>query len=340
MNPDQKRILALDGGGLMGLISLGILAEVEAQLCATSGGHDSFRLRDYFDYIGGTSTGGIIAAGLMMGRSVAEMRDFYINNGAAMFAKANCFRRVISGFSHQYDPRNLKEMLQKEFSEKTILELQNEGVLPADKHLLMVMRNHSTDSCWPVSTNPAAMYNHADRHNCNRKIPLWQFILASTAAPSYYPPEHVDFSDGSEQTFQDGGLTAHNNPALKMFQMATAPQYKLGWETGEEKLMILSIGTGLAYAPAQTKSIFGPWLGELAKRTPADLVRNFNVENDLTCRVLGSCTYGPFLDREVGAMVEEQPIKTGTRLFTYIRYDADVSQAALKKLGCEPKLRY
>ena len=336
MNSKQKRLLALDGGGLMGLISLGILAEVEDQLRVATGGDERFRLRDYFDYIGGTSTGGIIAAGLMMGRSVQELRDFYVNNGARMFAKANWFNRIISGFSHKYDPRNLKDMLKKEFTEHTILELQNSGQLPLDKHLLLVMRDHSTDSCWPISTNPAATYNDASRHNCNRKIPLWQFIKASAAAPSFFPPEHVTFSDGSEHTFQDGGLTAHNNPALKLFQMATAPQYQLGWPTGEDALMLLSVGTGLAYDPAKTRPIFGPSLPELAMLTPSNLMRNFSVENDLACRTIGRCTHGVALDREVGTMVVNTPNNTG-RLFTYARYEADVSLDVLKALGIDSR---
>ena len=51
-------MLALDGGGIRGLITLGILEKIEKLVKDRAGG----KLCDYFDYIGGTSTGAIIAA--------------------------------------------------------------------------------------------------------------------------------------------------------------------------------------------------------------------------------------------------------------------------------------
>ena len=58
---------------------------------------------------------------------------------------------------------------------------------------MMVMRNHSTDSPWPVSNNPYAKYNDRSRDDCNLDLPLWQLVRASTAAPTYFPPEVVTF---------------------------------------------------------------------------------------------------------------------------------------------------
>ena len=39
-------------------------------------------MNDYFDYVAGTSNGGIIAAGIAVGMSVQEILDFYLHNGA------------------------------------------------------------------------------------------------------------------------------------------------------------------------------------------------------------------------------------------------------------------
>ncbi len=334
MSANQKKLLALEGGGLMGLISLGILARIEAELRHAHGGNPEFRLRDYFDYIGGTSTGAIIAAGLMTGRSVQELQDFYVNQGARMFEPASWWRKLISGYSHRFNSDNLAKLLQHEFTGKTVLELQDEIdeeiTLPTDKHLLMVLRNATTDSCWPITTNPAAKYNARDRHNCNRKIPLWQLVRASTAAPFFFQPEHVVFADGSEHAFVDGGLTAHNNPALKLFQMATAPEYSLGWDTGENNLLVVSVGTGSARNPSRKVGRFGAWLGEIVMRTPTDLMHTISVENDLTCRVIGKCVFGPALDSDVGDMTGDKPRE---RLFTYARFNPDVSAAGLVEMG-------
>ncbi|MBI3439668.1 MAG: patatin-like phospholipase family protein, partial [Proteobacteria bacterium] len=59
--PGPKRILALDGGGARGLLTLGVLQKLEDELGRRSGKPGTFRLAHYFDLIGGTSTGSIIA---------------------------------------------------------------------------------------------------------------------------------------------------------------------------------------------------------------------------------------------------------------------------------------
>ena len=57
---------------------------------------------------------------------------------------------------------------------------------------MLVMRNHSTGSPWPVSNNPAAEFNDPDLPECNFKLPVWQLVRASTAAPVYFPPDTIN----------------------------------------------------------------------------------------------------------------------------------------------------
>src|SRR5271156_4801550 len=57
--------------------------------------------------------------------------------------------------------------------------------------LLVVTKNLTTDSAWPISSNPNARYNDPASPQNNLKIPLWQIVRASTAAPVYFPPEVV-----------------------------------------------------------------------------------------------------------------------------------------------------
>jgi uncharacterized protein len=85
-----KKLLAIDGGGIRGVLALEVLQKVEDLLKAKSGKAD-FRLAEYFDYIAGTSTGGIIAAGLSIGMSVKKILDLYEEAGAGMFLKADLF---------------------------------------------------------------------------------------------------------------------------------------------------------------------------------------------------------------------------------------------------------
>src|SRR4051812_48405583 len=82
-----KKLLALDGGGIRGLIAVEVLAGIEAMLRQKHGKPDLV-LADYFDYVAGTSTGAIIATCLSLGMSVDRIREFYVANGEAMFDKS------------------------------------------------------------------------------------------------------------------------------------------------------------------------------------------------------------------------------------------------------------
>src|SRR4029450_4151042 len=83
-----KRILALDGGGLRGILTLGILQGIEDVLRERHGAGEDFRLSHYFDLVAGTSTGAIIAATLAMGWKVEEIRAKYISLGETVFHKS------------------------------------------------------------------------------------------------------------------------------------------------------------------------------------------------------------------------------------------------------------
>jgi patatin-like phospholipase/acyl hydrolase len=190
--PDQKRLLALDGGGVLGLISLQVLKKIEDDLRPHAPDPEAFRLRDYFDYIGGTSTGAIIAAGLALGWTVDDLIRFYEKDGSKMFTRAWPWNKPF----HKYAARPLSKLLRKQIGEETILDLQNSGRLSKSRHLLIVTHNLSTDSPWPLSTNPKAKYNLEDHPECNRKIPLWQLVRASAAAPTYFPPQEIELPRG------------------------------------------------------------------------------------------------------------------------------------------------
>src|SRR5580765_622704 len=102
-----RKLLACDGGGIRGIISIEILAQIEAELRALSGKPDLV-LADYFDYVAGTSTGAIIATLVALGFSTDKIRDFYLKSGAEMFEKAKLWERFRSKFSSD----NLSAMLQ------------------------------------------------------------------------------------------------------------------------------------------------------------------------------------------------------------------------------------
>ncbi len=238
--PTPRKLLALDGGGIRGILTLEILHSMEKLLAKATGKGDAFRLGDYFDYIAGTSTGAIIAAGLARGMSTGELLDFYQKAGPLMFDKAVLWKRLQSFY--QSEP--LAMQLQKTFGKNTTLEPEHLRCL-----LLVVTRNATTDSPWPISSNPCAKYNEASLADCNLRVPLWQLIRASTAAPIYFPPEVISLDRNDPEksfVFVDGGMTPYNNPSFLLYRMAILPEYRLGWPIGEKNLLLVSVGTGAA----------------------------------------------------------------------------------------------
>lgn len=317
-----RKLLACDGGGIRGIISIEVLARIESELRKSSG-NPKLVLADYFDYVGGTSTGAIIATLIALGYSIDETRDFYLRSGTEMFHKARLWER----FRTKFEDDKLSQMLRDVIGPDTTLGSEKLRTL-----LMMVMRNATTDSPWPLSNNPKAKYNDTARADCNLKLPLWQLVRASTAAPTYFPPEVVRV--GRDFIFVDGAVTMYNNPAFQLFLMATSEPYRLLWPTGEDKMLLISVGTG---ATANANSNLSPEEMNLlynAGTIPSALMAAALYEQDFLCRIFGKCLAGDLLDREIGSVIG-QGIPNVPKLFTYARYNAELSREGLDALGLE-----
>lgn len=328
-----RKMLALDGGGIRGLMTARVLVRLEELLAEGRGGKD-FRLCHYFDYIGGTSTGAIIAAALARGMSAHELLDFYEEFGKQAFTKRSLFAR----WKSLYENGELENKLKEVFDDNTTLFPEHLQTL-----LLVVTRNTTTDSAWPISSNPAALFNDPKANNCNLKIPLWQLVRASTAAPVYFPPEviRVDPDDPTQDfVFVDGGTTPYNNPAFLMYRMATSPAYRLGWATGEKNLLIVSLGTGSAPVLGTDAEDPEQNLAAAAANTLSATMNQAQVDQDVNCRTVGRCSYGPWLDLEIEDLVprdsNHQPVPLAQdlgRQFLYLRYDAQLTREGLDQMG-------
>ena len=163
-------------------------------------------------------------------------------------------------------------------------------------------------------------------------------MRASTAAPTYFPPEVITIRGGDGQDrdfiFVDGGVTMYNNPAFQLFLMATIEPYKLGWPTGEDKMLLVSLGTGIAananinLTPEEMNIVYN------ASSLPSAFMFAASNEQDLLCRAFGKCLNGALIDREVGDMQGAHGAgPVSPKLFTYMRYNADLSRDGLDALG-------
>jgi predicted acylesterase/phospholipase RssA len=319
--PGPKRLLALDGGGIRGAMSLAILRKIETILREAHPLGEDLVLADYFDFIGGTSTGAIIAAGLALGKPVAELQEMYDELGDRMFKRRLLPLRFWSKFSAEPLTKQLKQTLGEHttFGDPALRTL-----------LLIVLKNASTDSPWPLSNASGARYNARSRSDCNLEMPLWQLVRASTAAPTFFPAEILRVGE-QRFAFVDGGVTTYNNPAFALFLAATLPEYGLGWGTGSSDLLLVSVGTGsdprTQHRLARQRS-----LAFNARTLPPGMMQAMVTQQDMLCRVFADTRQGPLLDGELGDMVGERH-GLPSKLFTYARHSTDLTAAALSDLG-------
>lgn len=320
-----KRILALDGGGLRGVLSLGILARVEDLLRERHGGDRDFRLCHYFDLIAGTSTGAIIAAALAQGWSVEELRQKYFSLGERVFKKSR-FRKGF--FRAKYDQRSLSAELQDLFGADTTLD--SDRLLTG---LLIVTKRLDTGSCWPISNNPEGRYFNAGSHSRigNGDYRLWQVVRASTAAPAYFEPEAVSISGRGDLepvvgNFVDGGVSPFNNPALQALMYATLGAYRIGWPTGADRLLLVSVGTGSTDPVIRKRTLAaGHAIAALLS-----VMRDCAVLQETMLQWMSTSATARPIDRELGDL--GQDILGGTPLLRYLRYDVDLGPENVRKL--------
>lgn len=333
----MKRILSLDGGGIRGVFSLEILLHMQ-KLLRNHYGRGDFLLRDHFDFFAGTSTGAIIAACLAWGYSVEQILDLYVRFGKKMFQPVPWYRPLKRYGISRFNAQPLSQMLERIFSE------DGEGKVPALlgteklrmpdgalKLLLVVVRNHTTGSAWPVTNNPYAEFNQREQDECNLDIPLYKLVRASTAAPVYFDPEVIDLGRQRRRryVFVDGSITPYNNPALIAALTAILPCYHLEWETGPDKIRMISLGT-LRFPSGLPPTAHHLWVGYNASHIPAALIQGIASEQDYLCRCLGECLYGEPIDSEVKSLVGV-PLP-GQRWFSYIRYNRSFKAAEVTDL--------
>lgn len=236
-----KRILALDGGGVRGLVTLGMLECIESTLARRCPKPEEFRLCHYFDLIAGTSTGSIIATALALGWRVAEVKKLYEDICPAAFAA-----RAWGLFRSVYDPRPL---------ERKLRDVLGDTQLQSDKlrtGLMICAKRMDTGSPWVLTNNPRSKFWESPdrRYQPNKEYELWRIVRASTAAPLYYEPVKMVINppggtyEAQTGVFVDGGVGGFNNPSWQALLVATLPAYGFIWQTGFGNLFMVSVGTG------------------------------------------------------------------------------------------------
>jgi patatin-like phospholipase/acyl hydrolase len=259
------KVLAIDGGGIRGIIPGVILSEIQKRL-----GADLYKS---FDLISGTSTGGILALGIGTASndgqpySPGELVDLYVQNGPAIFRK-NLLTPAKELFGPKYSPEALETTLVQFFGKtefKTALTPLLVSSYDLEGQLPFFFKSHK------IAAKPH--YNW----------PIVSIARATSAAPTFFPP--LSLTTGTRNfALVDGGVYV-NNPSMAAYAEARALY------DSATQFMIVSVGTGnrqdgIAYRTAKHWGLVG-W----AKQIVPVFMDSVSEAVDYELRAMPGCTY-------------------------------------------------
>ena len=314
--PGPKRILALDGGGIRGALSLGFLERIELLLRVRYGDPD-FRLRDYFDLIGGTSTGSIIAAALAVGMEVSELEMVYQELGPAVFSRKS---RHIHRLEAWFDAERLEAELRRHVGEMTL------GDDSITTGLCIVTKRADTRSTWPLLNHPDGRF-----YDTNRTIPLRKVVRASTAAPALFRPEALSVGQEETGAFVDGGVSMANNPSLLLLLVAILQGFPFHWATGDDQLQLTSIGTGTWSEALPAEVVLNRKVWNWALEVPSMLIADANLQVQMLLQAFSRSPTPWLINSEIGDLAGD--VITDRPLFHYLRFDETLETERLRELG-------
>jgi hypothetical protein len=331
--PGPKRILSLDGGGVRGILAAGILSEIERRLARRSGRPD-FRLCEYFDLIGGTSTGAILAAGLALGKTCAECAELYREIAPDVFNA----KGANAGFRKpRFDADKLEAALARGLGDHEL------GSSAIRTGLAIFTKRVDTGSAWTLTNNPRSTYwEGTTSAAANKRLLLRKVVQASAAAPSFFDEVRIPLSPEdapvkAEGVFVDGAVAGLNNPSEQLLKVATLKSFGFGWQSGEDRLLVISVGTGY-WRPTITEQTFAHTLADELFPTAAravealkTMIHDTSLSAVSTMQALGKSIRPWRIDSEVGDMRGDQTAPFP--LFSFQRLDIRLDKTALAALN-------
>ncbi|HKV28174.1 MAG TPA: CBASS cGAMP-activated phospholipase [Candidatus Acidoferrales bacterium] len=267
VNSSEKsiKVLAIDGGGIRGIIPAVILGELQERF-----GQDLWQA---FDLIAGTSTGGIIALGISTkcnngaAYSPSELVDLYVQNGPEIFHK-NFLTPERELILPKYSPNSLEATLEKFFQDT---ELQT-ALTP------LLISSYDLQGQLPFFFK-----SHRIAADPNYNWKVTEVARATSAAPTFFPPLHLTRGD-EDYALVDGGVFV-NNPSMAAYAEARTLY------PNAAQIVIVSVGTGdrqdqITYAMAKEWGLLG-W----AKQIVPVLMDSVSEAVDFELNCLPGCTY-------------------------------------------------
>ena len=318
-----KRILALDGGGVRNLVTLGILEGIERLLRDRHQDPD-LKLSDYFDLIAGTSTGAAIGAALAMGRSVNDVIDWYRKLAPRIFGR----HWTPPLMRPKHDPAPFATALKELFSDARL------GGEQLKTGLLVITKRLDERGVWPLANNPqdpAYSADKAENRAGSADYVLREVVRASAAAPFPLQPDEVEVFEGADSlarehgVFINGGTSPHNNPALQALLVAARTDHGLGWTTGANHMFVASVGSGWSRSQHALRGMSTPAVVESLHT----MLNEAAEQIETMMQWLSESDTSREIDAGVGTLKGE--FLAGRPLISYARYDAQLDAGWLNR---------
>jgi uncharacterized protein len=245
--PKDFRILSIDGGGMRGIVPLEVLKFIENKY--------GKRIYELFDFIAGTSTGGLIACGLVVSDngqtpkfSLKELENIYLERGKEIFPSPFGLVRIFRFIRSLKSPKFKEEGLEKVLTDV----LGNKRLTNCIKPILIPTYDLYNNNALFFKSRQAMV-------DANKNALLIDVCRATSAAPTYFPAYKFTF-DNKPTICIDGGIFM-NNPSMgalaEIYKHYNDPIYNLT-KSELDNVKILSLGTG-SYTPEIARKKVENW---------------------------------------------------------------------------------
>ena len=232
----KVRILSIDGGGIRGILPGIVMHRLEKKLQDKTQ-NPALRLSDMFDFMAGTSTGGILTLAYLTpgknGRPKLTAMDavnLYLERGDEIF-DVSLWQKVKSGngvLDEKYDAKELEEALDDNFGEKKLSDLLKPCII----------------SSYDIRNGRPHFFKQHRSDNEAFDFKVKDVARATSAAPTYFETARVKNDIGTPFPLIDGGVFV-NNPSLVAYSEVRSMNFSgIDNLPTAKDMMIVSIGTG------------------------------------------------------------------------------------------------
>jgi patatin-like phospholipase/acyl hydrolase len=235
--PNTYKILTIDGGGIRGIIPATILVSLEKMIQDKTGTND--KIGDYFDFIAGTSTGGILSCLYLAPEESAPQKarftatdalNLYLEHGDKIFDRT-LWKMIFSLGNltdEKYSAVALEEQLLKYFGDLELAQLIKPCLITG----------------YDVRLYRPVFFTKQDAHNARNNYFVRDVARATSAAPTYFQPALPESRDTIPNATPviDGGVFANNPTACALVE--AIEKGRSGSRVEMNDIVILSLGTG------------------------------------------------------------------------------------------------